>query len=266
MIPILIYHEVETNKRKLVKRRRMGYSCTLSISQFEEQMNYLYKNNFCSLSLKELLEYDKDVSADNRKSVVITFDDGHIGNYKFAFPILKKFGFTATFFITTSWINKEYMMSWDQLKEMISKGMSVQSHTVSHFPLSTISDRQIKNELIESKKIIEGKLGNKVKFLSLPHGDFDSRLEIIAKQTGYKGIFTTEPKYFQKNNVRFFIGRMEIRKNYSINHFISIIERRNRLLKLSNLNSKIRFYLRSFIGINNYRRFYRLINRIELRD
>lgn len=268
MISILMYHEINKEGKNPDGKIKMHPSCYLSTHQFEEQMCYLYKNNFYSLSLEEMLEYknNKNNSTDTKKSIIITFDDGHIGNYKYAFPILKKYGFTAIFFITTSWINKKNMVSWNQLKEMVNGGMSVQSHTVSHFPLSTISDTQIKNELIESRKIIEKNLGVKVDFLSLPHGDFDLRVELIAKQIGYKGVFTTEPKYFQKNKVGLLIGRIEIRYGDDINYFISIVEKRCKLLNFLRLIGRIKFHFRSFMGVNTYRKIYRLINKIEQGD
>lgn len=268
MIPILMYHEVNKEGKNPDGKIKMHPSCYLSASQFEEQMHYLHRNKFYSLTLKEIIDSNKrnNILLNNKKPIIITFDDGHTGNYKDAFPILKKYGFTATFFIATSWINKENMVSWNQLKEMIDGGMSVQSHTVSHPPLSTISDAQIKNELLESRKIIEKNLGVKVDFLSLPHGDFNSRVKIIAKQVGYKAIFSTDPKYFCKNNNNLLIGRIEIRYEDNMNYFISIVEKRCRLLIFLRLIKMIKFYFRSFIGVNNYRKLYRLINKIEQED
>lgn len=267
MIPILMYHEVNTDEKNENGKKRMGYSCCLSVSQFAEQIRYLYKNNFYSLSLEEILEYNngKNTTIHNKKAVVITFDDGHSGNYKYAFPILKKYGFSAIFFVATNWIDKKNMVSWNQLKEMVDEGMDVQSHTVSHVPLSTVSDVQIKNELLESKRIIEKNLEVKVEFLGLPHGDFDSRVILIAKQIGYKNVFTSQPEYFQENKDSFLIGRIEIRKKYDINYFISIVEKRCQQFNLLRLRNKIKFYLRSYIGVDNYRKLYRLINKIEPR-
>ncbi|MFC1658441.1 polysaccharide deacetylase family protein [Candidatus Omnitrophota bacterium] len=268
MIPVLIYHEVNEKETNSGAKRRMHPACCLSVEQFNEQMHYLHNHNFRSFLPEEILEYSSSqkVAHFDKKPIVITFDDGHIGNYKYALPTLKKYGFKAVFFIATDLIGRENMLTWSQLKEMVNEGMRVESHTVSHYPLSSISDEQIENELLESKRIIEERLGVKVKYLSLPHGDFDSRLEAAARKAGYKGVFSSQARYCRSNNQSFFSGRIEIRQDYNLDDFISIVEKRGSRLKMPGAGNKFKFYLRSLIGVNNYRKIYRFINRIKPRD
>ena len=78
------------------------------------------------------------------KPIVLTFDDGYEDNYTYAFPILKKFSFTATIFLITRDISglsgwsdseetiKEPLLSWDKIKEMSDYGIDFQSHTHTH--------------------------------------------------------------------------------------------------------------------------------------
>lgn len=267
-IVILSYHEVNETIKGSDKSNRMHPDTCLPVEKFEEQINYLSKNNFLSVSLKEIIENNKSLTYSSIKcnKFTITFDDGHVGNYNFVFPILKKYGFIASFFITTNLIGKENMITWDNLKEMIKGGMDIQSHAVSHNPLSLLTNEQIKQELLESKNILESKLGIKVDFLSLPHGDYDRRVQLIAKEVGYKSIFTSEPKYFLKCNDDLLIGRIEIKKGYDTDCFISIVEKKFKRLRYLKLIYKIKFSFRSFFGVNNYRRLYRLFNGIKFPD
>lgn len=265
-IPILNYHEVNTSIKTSGKSNRMHPDTCLAIEEFEKQMNYLSNEHFISVSPKEIIESSQPLGycSSKAKKFALTFDDGHAGNYNFVFPILRKYGFTATFFITTNLVGKENMVTWDNLKEMVKEGMDVQSHTVSHNPLTLLTNEQIKNELFESRELLESQLGVKVEFLSLPHGDYDKRVQSIAKEIGYKAIFTSEPEYFSKSNSNTLIGRIEIKRGCPIDYFISIVERKCKILKYTKLIYKIKFFFRVFIGINNYRRFYRLFNGIKL--
>lgn len=56
-------------------------------------------------------------------------------NYKVGWPILRKYGFVATFFIVTDFVKKPYSIDWVQLKDLIENGNSIGSHTVHHYDL-----------------------------------------------------------------------------------------------------------------------------------
>jgi len=267
-IPILTYHEVNVSVQGFNKCNRMDPATCLSVEEFSDQMSYLSQNKFSTISLKNVLEGRDDLSdfSCNNRRIAITFDDGHIGNFKFVLPILKKYGFSTTFFIATDFIGKENMMSWSDLEEMVKEGMEVQSHAISHKPLSLLTNEQLVDELSGSKKTLEHNLGVKVDFLSLPHGDYDRRIGLIAKDVGYQAIFTSEPKYFLKNKQRnnFLIGRIEIKKGCSSNYYISIVNGKFDKIMCLRLTYKLKSILRSFIGVENYRRLYRLFNGIKV--
>src|SRR5690606_33830606 len=126
------------------------------------------------------------------KVVVITFDDGYEDNLKNAVPILEKYGFMATVFLTTGWIgdknhltkhgNKLSMLDWDQIKEIHTTGLiDFQPHTVSHPRLSKIDPNQAKKEMIDSKKEIEDRLDKKCWAFAYPYGDFNKEIESAAE-------------------------------------------------------------------------------------
>jgi len=260
-MPVLMYHEVFKDKDSLGKN--MHSSGRIQAEVFESQIAYLSENNFYTSCLEDIFQLKELHDGGMKKPVIITFDDGHIGNYKYAFPILKKYNFSATFFVATSLIGKENMMTWDYLREMHDAGMEIQSHTVTHRPLSSLSDQQIRFELTESKRIIEDKLKNEVSYLSLPHGDFDKRTDSIAKNSGYKAIFTSVPEYLDINKNFCKIGRIDIRSNYSFEYFRGLITS-YRKLQFLNVQYKIKNKLKKIISVNNYRKIYRLLNGIKL--
>ena len=95
---------------------------------------------------------------DRSKSLVITFDDGHISSYSVAFPILCNYKFKATFFIITERIGEKEYLSWRQIREMNKYRMEIGSHTVTHPILTELSTEKIKFELSIQKKWLKIRL------------------------------------------------------------------------------------------------------------
>jgi peptidoglycan/xylan/chitin deacetylase (PgdA/CDA1 family) len=97
--------------------------------------------------------------------VVLTFDDGYRDFYTDAFPVLKRYGFTATVFLPTAYVdgkrpglkNKEHL-NWNEVRELYRAGISFGSHTVNHPQLHDLDWPEIEFELKESKAVIESQL------------------------------------------------------------------------------------------------------------
>ncbi|HEY3426639.1 MAG TPA: polysaccharide deacetylase family protein, partial [Negativicutes bacterium] len=91
-IPVLNYHQVEDN---------VNNPLTLSNQEFEEQMAYLHRHGYNSITPDQLIMHLRTGAALPDKPVLITFDDGYRDNYMNAYPIMKKYGFTGTVFLIT---------------------------------------------------------------------------------------------------------------------------------------------------------------------
>jgi peptidoglycan/xylan/chitin deacetylase (PgdA/CDA1 family) len=89
----------------------------------------------------------------------------------------------------------DYMLSWDQAREMSDAGVEIGSHTVSH-PLLTYEDASsVERELLLSKQILEEKLGRRVRAFAYPSGDWSERVREQAAKAGYGCAFTTQPSW-----------------------------------------------------------------------
>lgn len=189
--PILAYHHLAL--------RRPQNSYYVSPEIFDEQLKWLKDNGYQVVSFDEFYAAAAGTGKLPPKPAVITFDDGNVDNYTNAFPILKKYSVTATFFIKINGISKsDAGMNWAKLKEMTDAGMTIGSHSVNHNNMSKMDDETLAYELVESKKILEKNLGIKIKYFAYPGGAYSKKTIEAAKAAGYLAAVTTKHKVYQE--------------------------------------------------------------------
>ena len=261
---ILLYHEVTDFPERAKKIREIGPADSLPTRQFEEQMAWISEGQNTNTKVVTVDDLLRE-AADPFRKIVLTFDDGLIGNYLYAFNILEKYGFKATFFITVRSISRIVrFMSWEQIAALHKNGHLIQSHTMTHPMLGVCDESQITYELETSKKTIEDKIGAPVKYLSLPFGSFDERVIKIAKDTGYQAIFTSTCSTKDSNGKLYQFGRIHVKDTYSLKKFVRLIDPNPTQFLLTRTNEALKGLIKGMIGLNNYRKLYRLIYRIEL--
>jgi peptidoglycan/xylan/chitin deacetylase (PgdA/CDA1 family) len=89
-----------------------------SASQFEQQINWLRRNTNV-LSEDALIDLVKSGRPPSYPSALVTFDDGYRDNYTIAYPILKRLGVPAIFFIPTQQIMMRQLGWWDIIAYLI---------------------------------------------------------------------------------------------------------------------------------------------------
>ena len=124
--------------------------------------------NFVDVSdLKAYVEQQKPLP---KNPLFISFDDGYLNNYTYAYPILKAEGAKATFFLVAGSMCGKNRMTWSQMKEMLADGMQFGCHTMNHEFLVGMTPAQLKVELVDSKKMLEDKLGTEIYAIAYPCG------------------------------------------------------------------------------------------------
>jgi peptidoglycan/xylan/chitin deacetylase (PgdA/CDA1 family) len=85
------------------------------------------------------------------------------------------------------------LMTWEEIREMHSGGMSIGSHTCSHPVLSRIPAEEQWRELADSKAGLEARIGAPVRSLAYPVGepaDFTEETCRLARKAGYEAAFS----------------------------------------------------------------------------
>lgn len=182
-VPILVYHSVRPHTPTQSPIQKYY---DVSPDSFEKQLQYLKEHDYVVIGLDYLATALEQNIILPPKSVVITFDDGWRNQYGYAFPLLKKYGDTATFFIFTDAIGHDHFLTWDQVRVMHNSGMTIGGHTKSHPYLAGIKDPKIlRKEIIEGKQIIEDQIGQKIDLFAYPFGHYTDEVIAVVKEAGY---------------------------------------------------------------------------------
>lgn len=150
-------------------------------------------------------------------TVVITFDDAFENLLDNAIPILEEFQIPSIVFAVSGNPGKvpgwniapghpeanEVTVTAEQLITLSRNPLiRIGSHTLTHPDLSRLSADQIQWELAESKRDLEQWLSQPVEDLALPHGAFNDTVLQIAREVGYKRIYTLQPKLMSEGQLQ----------------------------------------------------------------
>lgn len=197
-VPVLIYHQI-------VEGAEPGSETSTSVQRFVEQMRYLHAAGYTTVSTRDLVNYMRGDIQLPEKSIVLTFDDGW-KNVLNAIPVLDELQFKASFWIITELgIGWSYMEWSDVVALGANPNFEVYSHTATH-PWNPESNlvtwvegtdprfgaADALRELVESKRLLEAKLGRPVPYLAWPVGWYNDQLVEMAKQAGYEALLTAE--------------------------------------------------------------------------
>jgi peptidoglycan/xylan/chitin deacetylase (PgdA/CDA1 family) len=190
-IPILGYHRV-------VGELPAGDVEQISVttSRLETQMRWFARLGYETHSLNSVAHDLLLGRPIPRRRFVITFDDGYRDTLENAVPVLERFGFTATVFVVTGQVGRTNswdegvsvqvpLMDWNQLGELVDRGFSIGSHTVTHRALTRLSEGEISYELTESRRMLEERLGVDVRTFCYPWGEWAPHIRDAVAEAGY---------------------------------------------------------------------------------
>lgn len=211
-IPVLVYHSINNDKSNL----------SLKIDNFEKQIKFLKKSGFKTVSFEEI---DKN----EKKQIIITFDDGYKDTCQFALPILKKYNFKATCFLVSNLIGKKNswdsfrddfisknLMNTEDINEWIKNGMFIGSHSHNHTDLTKLNKFDLEKDLEFSKKTLEDKFGKEINNFCYPFGKVNKNVFDTVGKKFKKAVTINRSRYeIDKHNL-LLIPRIDMGKNISL--------------------------------------------------
>ena len=180
-IGVIVNQEIEGNV--------IETSSTLNNTKIEWGIKRNENNEQPDLGMKnkELLEKYNGIAIGNNedKNIYLTFDLGYEAGYtNQILDTLKEKNVQATFFITAHYANS----SSDILERMINDGHIVGNHTVNHKSMPSLSDKELKKEVMDLHQAIFEKYDYEMKYIRPPKGEFSERTLSISEELGYKTV------------------------------------------------------------------------------
>jgi peptidoglycan/xylan/chitin deacetylase (PgdA/CDA1 family) len=210
-IPVLNYHSIGADP---------GNNAVLDPKKLEEQMAYLAKEGYTPLTLRQFIDIWEGKLPAPPKSVLLTFDDGYADNHEKALPILKKYNFHATLFMSPGTVGDGWYIDWNQAKALHEAGWDLQPHGMTHPYLNKLPADKQRVEIEEAAKQIEAHLGIKAEVFCYPYGAFNKETIKILSDNKYKLAFTIEQGFAESTQSPLALKRLFIGGSDSLNTFI----------------------------------------------
>jgi peptidoglycan/xylan/chitin deacetylase (PgdA/CDA1 family) len=202
-VPILMYHVVSS------PQPGAPYPDLYTTkSVFAAQMKALAHRGYHGVTLGQVYDYWKRGYALPSKPIVISFDDGYLSHYTKAMPVLKALGWPGVLNLEVDNVRPGDLTA-SQVRGLIAAGWEIDSHTVTHPDLRTVSDTQLRHELVGSRDYLRKHFHVPASFFCYPAGRYDSRVEAAVKAAGYRAATTTQPGYASPKSL-FTLNRIRV--------------------------------------------------------
>jgi peptidoglycan/xylan/chitin deacetylase (PgdA/CDA1 family) len=212
-IVYLMYHELETPGRRLCRMEPGYVRYVLTAADFRKQMQSLKAAHWQGMTVGETGKLPTG------PCVTLTFDDGCETDLLVAAPILKEFGFHATFYVTAGLIGRDGYLSAQQVRELRSLGFEIGCHSMTHAYLPDLAENELHQEIAGAKEKLEQMLGQPVEHFSCPGGRFDQRVKEFARKAGYRTLATSNTHANSESSDRFALGRVAVMRDTSLETF-----------------------------------------------
>ena len=193
-LPVLCYHEVGPSA---------NLPLTTPIKDFLRHMDYLKKEGYTPVRLEDARLFYWGAKDLPGKPILITFDDGYEGIYKYAMPVLARYRFPATIFLVVGRVGQQEPIphvTWEQCKKLKDSGLvEFGSHTYDlhcyireRLALGGVYPDQVVKDLRQSRATLKEKLDVDANAFAWPYGHYDSRCLELAAKAGFNMQFTID--------------------------------------------------------------------------
>lgn len=195
---ILMYHMVNRQKPKARFNK-----LRVDPAEFERQLRWLRDGGWKFVFMSEI-EHSTE-----RKTVALTFDDGYRDNYLLADPLLKQYGAKATLYLVVDRHDRDWSQSKkehhsdgelmdepklldDDVANMLNSGRwELGAHTLTHANLVLMGPEQRKNEIHESRRLLQDRFQTVVQSFAYPFGIFEKEDVAYVDSAGFRTAVTT---------------------------------------------------------------------------
>jgi len=211
-VPVLYYHHVAC-----APPTTSDPSLYICPDQFDAQMSYLHDQGWTTITTDQLADLISSRECPPAKEFVASFDDGPEDGYTNAAPILERYGMHGSFFVTTGLPDAERpgRITWDQMRDLISRGHAIGNHTETHLSLNKQSADVIQQQIEGAQVILQQQLGYRPRTFAYPYGRYTDLVMAQVAASGFDLGFTVHQGAKEASDDPFEAHRIGVASNAS---------------------------------------------------
>ena len=198
-VPILVYHELGNPPASEPYPRLY-----VSDADFIAEMRWLHRHGYQAVTLDEVMKAWYHAGTLPAKPIVITFDNGYVPQATFAPAVMSKYGWPGVL----NEITENHLASW-RLAHLVSIGWEVDSHSVTHPDLTTLTASELRYQLVGSRRFLQRSLHVPVNSFCYPSNRYDATVIAAVKAAGYTNALTENAGFARRANP-YLLNRFEI--------------------------------------------------------
>jgi peptidoglycan/xylan/chitin deacetylase (PgdA/CDA1 family) len=165
-VPILMYHRIVP----LSESGQQPNGLLIPPEIFTAQMQALSDAGWRTITVGELAQDMRNGTPTPPRTFAISIDDGWWDGYTYAFPIMRRLGFVATYFVVASRIGQKDGLFPSDLQDLVAAGNEIGNHTENHVSLQSVNLATAKAEVDDASNRIAEITGVRPRSLSYPMG------------------------------------------------------------------------------------------------
>ncbi|MEE2996992.1 MAG: polysaccharide deacetylase family protein [Pseudomonadota bacterium] len=191
-------------------------STNIGLKQFEAHLEELARPQYTVLPLPEIIEKLKARKPLPDRTVGISIDDAFLSVYREAFPRLQKAGLPFTLFVATRPVDRSIggYMSWDQIRELHTAGVTIGSQTHTHLHMAQSSDKKNRGDLEQSNARFKAELGRVPSFIAYPYGEYSLAVGRLSKEVGLTTGFGQHSGVVHADSDMLYLPRFAMNEKY----------------------------------------------------
>lgn len=146
---------------------------SVRMEQFRAHIKELTNGKYNVMGIPEIIAALRQGKPLPERTIGISVDDAFKSVYSNAWPLFQESGLTFTLFVATDSIDQKLpgFMTWDEVRELRDKGVTIGAHTGSHAHLPLLQPKRSVGEIKRSMDRLEAETGARPTLFAYPYGE-----------------------------------------------------------------------------------------------
>jgi peptidoglycan/xylan/chitin deacetylase (PgdA/CDA1 family) len=221
-VPILMYHVIGVPP---AGAPYPGLFVTPSL--FRRQVGWLRVHGFRAVTLDRVVAAWAGHASLPRHPVVLSFDDGYLGDFTVARPVLARLRWPGVLNLIVSRMHPgdSARLTRGMVRGLIRRGWEVDSHTVTHPDLTGLSPAALRREVVTSRELLRRMFHVPVEGFCYPAGRYDGAVLAGVRRAGYRFATTEIPGAAVSSGNRLLLPRIRVSEGEPAGQLGSVVER-----------------------------------------